>query len=77
MAWCTLSFYAALCAGAIVRSSSTDQSVDAGERLPTPLGQFVHVFYAALLGILVGARAGERDSSLAVVDGLRAMLPSR
>ena len=45
------------------------------ESLPAPLERFVDVFYASVLGILVSARAGDQDASLAMVDGLRALLP--
>jgi AcrR family transcriptional regulator len=58
---------------AAVRVAAT-RAIEAGETLPTPLDQFVDVFYAAMLGILVSARAGDRDASLATVGGLRALL---
>ena len=52
------------------------EAIDAGETLPVPLEQFVDVFYASILGALVSARAGNSDASLAMVDGLRALLPA-
>jgi hypothetical protein len=59
---------------AAVRAAAT-RAVNAGETLPAPLERFVDVFYAAIVGVLVSARSGDRDTSLAMVDGLRALLP--
>jgi TetR/AcrR family transcriptional repressor of nem operon len=59
---------------AAVRAAAI-RAVNAGETLPAPLERFVDVFYASMLGILVSARAGDQDASLAMVDGLRALLP--
>jgi AcrR family transcriptional regulator len=55
--------------------AAATRAVNAGETLPTPLEQFVDVFYGATLGVLISARAGDRDTSMAMVAGLRALLP--
>ncbi len=59
---------------AAVRAAAT-RAVNAGEALPIALERFVDVFYASIVGMLVSARAGDQDASLAMVDGLRALLP--
>lgn len=60
---------------AAVRAAAV-RAINAGETLPVPLEQFVDVFYASVLGTLVSARAGDQDASVAMIDGLRALLPS-
>lgn len=59
-----------------VRAAAT-RAVDAGETLPVPLESLVDLFYAAILTALVSARAGDPDTSLAVVEAVRALLPRR
>lgn len=54
---------------AVVRSD------EAGENLPTGPDEFAHVLYAAMLGTLVSARTGDRDTTKVLIAGVRTLLP--